>query len=61
MVCIGGSYLLFYAFGLIRNCYATTGQGEYFVMQYLLAQPLTYLTGKSLRYSSDIEKEVKYY
>lgn len=40
------SYLLFYIFGIVSGVLHGTGQGEYYAMIYLLAQPTTYLTGK---------------
>lgn len=41
------SYLLFYIFGIVSGVLHGTGQGEYYAMIYLLAQPTTYLTGKN--------------
>ena len=40
------SYLLFYIFGIVTGVLQATGQGEYYAMIYLLAQPTTYFTGK---------------
>ena len=42
------SYLLFYIFGIVSGVLQGTGQGEYYAMIYLLAQPTTYLTGEEI-------------
>ena len=40
------SMLLFYVFGIVTNILPATGQGEFYAICYMLAQPIMWLIGK---------------
>merc|ERR1711892_308102 len=43
LVAVSVSLLLFYLFGIVTNVLPATGQGEFYAMCYILAQPIIWL------------------
>ena len=52
LVAVSVSLLLFYLFGIVTNVLPATGQGEFYAMCYILAQPIIWLIGRLAQFDN---------